>query len=84
MAENLKFTVFRDVAQCDLIDEYRYLGSFIFRVSRNVGTYHFYYYAPYKNCENNAISFVMSVRPFVVLVVRMEQLGFHWTDFDEI
>ena len=30
--------------------------------------------------RKGTISFVMSVRPSV----RMEQLGFHWTDFDEI
>ena len=30
------------------------------------------------------LSFVMTVRASVCHSVRMKQLGFHWTDFDEI
>ena len=29
------------------------------------------------------VSYVMFVRPYVRLSVRMEQLGSHWTDFHE-
>jgi hypothetical protein len=29
-------------------------------------------------------SFAMSVRPSVLSFARMEQLGFHWTNFHEI
>ena len=45
------------------------------------------YVAPFRRfrkIRKVTINFVMSVRPSVLPSVRMEQLGCHWTDFDEI
>jgi len=34
--------------------------------------------------QKASMSFVMSGRPSLCLSVRMEQLGYHWTEFHEI
>ena len=34
--------------------------------------------------RDTTVSFVMSVRQYVCLSVRMDHLGFQWTDFHEI
>ena len=43
------------------------------------------FFAEFAKLLKATISYVMSVRPSVRLSpARMEQLGSHWTDFDEI
>jgi hypothetical protein len=38
----------------------------------------------FQKFQKATVSFVMSVRPSIHPSVRMEQLGFHWTDFHKI
>jgi hypothetical protein len=43
------------------------------------------FWARYKHCEKRLLALLcLSVRPSVRPSVRMEQLGFQWTDFHKI
>ena len=44
----------------------------------------FSFVCAYAKLRKATISFVISVRPYVRLSVRPEQIGCHWTDFHEI
>jgi hypothetical protein len=46
--------------------------------------YLFYVLGTSAKLRKATVSFVMSVRTSVYPSARMEQLGFHWTDFHEV